>query len=212
MESIVIANPHRLPADFVYLDEAVPGVLWDAKYATDDNFTGAPVPGYAANRVACSDEIAQALLRARDEAARQGYKLLIWDAARPQRAVDAFVRWGEAEEDFRTKARHYPGIEKAQMFELGYIAKRSGHTRGCAVDLTLIGPDGAALDMGGGFDLMDERSHHGCADLTAAQKGNRERLCDLMTGLGLLPYESEWWHYSLAQEPYPHTYFDFVIE
>jgi D-alanyl-D-alanine dipeptidase len=202
---------YQLPEGFVYLDEAVPGVSWDAKYASDDNFTGAPVDGYSANRVACSQAMAEALTKARDLAAEQGLSLLVWDAARPQRAVDRFVEWSQQPEDGKTQAEHYPNLKKTQLFKEGYIARRSGHTRGAAVDLTLMDSSGTPLDMGGGFDLMDEKSHHGAKGLTKAQRQNRKTLKKLMAGAGLKSYEAEWWHYSLEDEPFPGEYFDFVI-
>jgi D-alanyl-D-alanine dipeptidase len=202
---------YRLPEGFVYLDEAVPGVYWDAKYASSDNFTGAPVDGYAGNRVALSKAMAKSLAKARDLAAEKGLRLLVWDAARPQRAVDRFIEWSGEPEDGATRSEHYPNLKKAQLFREGYIARRSGHTRGAAVDLTLLDGSGEPLDMGGGFDLMDERSHHGAKGLTIAQERNRETLKSLMAKAGLKSYEAEWWHYSLKDEPFPSEYFDFVI-
>ena len=200
-----------LPEGFVYLDEAVPGVYWDAKYAAEDNFTGAVVPGYEGNRIAVSKRMAAALVKARDLAAEAGLKLLVWDAARPQRAVDRFVEWSKEPEDGKTRGAHYPNLKKSQLFREGYIAERSGHTRGAAVDLTLMDAGGTLLDMGGAFDLMDEISHHGAKGLTGAQTKNRNTLKKLMAAAGLNAYESEWWHYSLRDEPFPGEYFDFVL-
>lgn len=207
-----VAPQQALPEGFVYLDEALDGVLWDAKYAADDNFTGATVDGYEANRIVCSNEMIDALALARDAAGEQGYLLLVWDAARPQRAVDAFVRWSEAPEDGSTKQRHYPNIRKSQLFGQGYIAKKSGHSRGAAVDLTLVSIEtGAELDMGGGFDLMDAKSHHGAPGLSADQQANRKALRGIMERCGFAAYANEWWHYSLKSEPFAGQYFDFVI-
>lgn len=208
---VLFEEAYRLPDGFVYLDEAVPGVYWDAKYASEDNFTGAVVDGYAANRIACSERMAAALAKARDLAAEKGLKLLIWDAARPQRAVDRFVEWSREPEDGKTRETHYPNLKKSLLFRKGYIAARSGHTRGAAVDLTLMDQSGIPLDMGGGFDLMDEKSRHGAKGLTKAQAENRNTLKKLMAQAGLKAYESEWWHYSLRDEPFPGEYFDFVI-
>lgn len=202
---------YRLPEGFVYLDEAVSGVYWDAKYASSDNFTGAPVDGYGSNRVACSKALAGALKAARDLAAEQGLQLLVWDAARPQRAVDRFVEWSQQPEDEKTRAAHYPRLKKTQLFDEGYVARRSGHSRGAAVDLTLLDENGEALDMGGAFDLMDARSHHGAKGLNKPQRDNRKALLNLMRACGFKPYKSEWWHYSLADEPFPGEYFDFAI-
>ena len=195
---------------FVWLDEVVPGLLWDAKYATQDNFTGAPVDGYFVNRVAGTLELAEALARAAALADARGLRLLVWDAYRPARAVARFLEWAKEPEDGRTKRRHYPSIDKSQIVPLGYVAARSGHSRGGAVDLTLAGAGAEPLDMGGCFDLMDEISHHG-APVPAQAARNREALRALMESCGFAAYESEWWHYALRREPYPDTYFDFPL-
>ena len=198
-------------AGFVWLDEAVPGLLWDAKYATADNFTGAAVDGYPRNRLAGTAELAAGLARAAKLAAGEGLRLFLWDAYRPQRAVDRFLAWCAAPEDGRTKQKHYPNIAKGDIVPLGYIAARSGHSRGSAVDLTLARPGGGLLDMGGGFDLMDAVSHHG-APVGARAAQNRLLLRAIMEKSGFVPYENEWWHYALRDEPYPHAYFDFLPE
>lgn len=208
---VLAEETYRLPDGFVYLDEAVSGVYWDAKYASSDNFTGAPVDGYKTDRIALSKKLAEALADVRDLAFQKGFRLLVWDAARPQRAVDRFVEWSKEPEDGATKTAHYPNLEKTQLFAEGYIARRSGHSRGAAVDLTLLDEAGELLDMGGGFDLMDGKSHHGAKGLTKAQKQNRVMLRKLMEACGFKPYESEWWHYSLQDEPFPDEYFDFII-
>ncbi len=201
-----------LPDGFVYLDEELGGILWDAKYATEDNFTGAVVDGYEANRIACSVEVMEGLTKAQELAAAEGYTLLIWDSARPQRAVDRFVEWSREPEDGSTKEKHYPNLSKSSLFQNGYIARRSGHSRGCAVDLTLVdAKTGEEIDMGGGFDLMDERSHHGAKGISAEQAENRNVLKNIMQRAGFQSYSAEWWHYSLRDEPYPNTYFDFSI-
>ena len=202
-----------MEAGFVFLDEVLDGVRWDAKYATWDNFTGTPVDGYEVNRVVGSQALAAALREAQERAAGLGFGLLIWDGYRPQRAVDRFLRWSEQPEDGRTKATFYPRIDRARMFTDGYVAPRSGHTRGSAVDLTLYRLDtGELTPMGGGHDLMDERSHHGARGVGVAQTLNRRTLCSIMAGSGFAPYEREWWHYSLRDEPYPEDYFDFPIK
>ena len=200
-----------LPDGFVYLDEAVPGALSDAKYAGADNFVGEPVDGYLAPRVVGSAELARALLRVRDAAVVMRLRLLFWDGYRPQRAVDHFIRWSKQPEDGRTKAAHYPRIARTDLIPLGYVAERSGHSRGGTIDLTLATLRGAPLDMGGDFDLMDERSHHGFAGCTQEQQKNRLLLMRLMEQAGFKSYSAEWWHYRLADEPYPTTYFDFPI-
>lgn len=198
---------------FVYLDAMLPGVFWDAKYATADNFTGAVVDGYRVNRVVGTREMADALLRAIDLAAKRGVALLLWDGYRPQRAVDCFLRWADAPEDGRTKARHYPNIGKGDIVPLGYVAAKSGHSRGSAIDLTLWELErGRMAEMGGDFDLMDVRSHHGAGGLSPVATRNREILREIMEQSGFAAYDQEWWHYALKKEPYPDRYFDFPVE
>lgn len=197
---------------FVFVDEFVPGIRWDAKYATWDNFTGKPVDGYLANRIVGTKALCAALEEAQQRAGARGFGLLLWDGYRPQRAVDRFVRWSRQPEDGRTKPRHYPNIDRDDMFEMGYVATRSGHSRGSTVDLTLYHLDSGELAaMGGGHDLMDPRSHHGAIGLEQAAVRNREHLRSLMEDCGFRPYECEWWHYTLKGEPHPDAYFDFPI-
>jgi D-alanyl-D-alanine dipeptidase len=197
---------------FVFLDEVLSGVRWDAKYATWDNFTGTPVDGYEVNRVVGSHALANALLDAQTCAAALGFGLLLWDGYRPQRAVNRFLEWSAQPEDGRTKRCFYPNLDRAGMFANGYVASRSGHSRGSAVDLTLYRLDtGALAPMGGRHDLMDERSHHGARGVSGVEARNRRTLCSVMERSGFERYDSEWWHYSLRAEPYPDTYFDFPI-
>ncbi|WP_331769557.1 D-Ala-D-Ala dipeptidase VanX (plasmid) [Embleya sp. NBC_00888] len=210
--------------DFVFVDElasATAGtggtggtgeIRWDAKYATWDNFTGKPVDGYLANRIVGTRALCEGLDRARRKAESLGFGLLLWDGYRPQRAVDCFVRWSRQPEDGRTKARHYPNIGRAEMFEQGYVATQSGHSRGSTVDLTLYDlASGEILPMGGSHDLMDSISHHGAQGITQTEARNRRHLRTLMETSGFSAYDCEWWHYTLTDEPYPDTYFDFPI-
>jgi D-alanyl-D-alanine dipeptidase len=197
---------------FVFLDEVLRGVRWDAKYATWDNFTGTPVAGYEVNRIVGSDALAGSLLDATTRAAALGFGVLLWDAYRPQRAVDRFLEWSRQSEDGRTKRRFYPNIDRAEMLTNGYVASRSGHSGGSAVDLTLFQLDTVQLaPMGGRHDFMDERSHHGARGISAVEAQNRRTLCAIMEHSGFQRYEYEWWHYALKDEPYPDTYFDFPI-
>jgi zinc D-Ala-D-Ala dipeptidase len=190
----------------------VGGLRWDAKYATWDNFTGRPVDGYPVNRIVGTSALCAALAVARDEAASRGFGLLLWDAYRPRRAVECFLRWAKQPEDGLTKQRHYPNIERAEMVARGYVAARSGHSRGSTVDLTLYRLATCRLvDMGGDYDLMDPVSHHGAAGIAAGEARNRRSLRSIMEASGFRAYEREWWHYTLADEPYPDTYFDFVV-
>jgi D-alanyl-D-alanine dipeptidase len=197
---------------FVFVDEAVPGVRWDAKYATWDNFTGKPVDGYLANRIVGTSALCAALEAAREKAESLGFGLLLWDGYRPQRAVDCFVRWSQQPEDGRTKLRHYPNIDRAAMFEEGYVATKSGHSRGSTVDLTLYDlATGELVPMGSDHDFMDRISHHGAKQVTQVEASNRQHLRSLMEACGFVAYDCEWWHYTLKDEPYPATYFDFPI-
>ena len=198
--------------DFVFVDQFAPGIRWDAKYATWDNFTGKPVDGYLANRIVGTRALCAALERAQEKAASLGFGLLLWDGYRPQRAVDSFLRWSQQPEDGRTKRRHYPNIDRPDMFKKGYVAARSGHSRGGTVDLTLYHlATGERAAMGGDHDLMDPISHHGAEGITQAETRNRQYLRSIMEACGFSSYDSEWWHYTLKHEPYPDTYFDFPV-
>lgn len=198
--------------DFVFVDEFVSGIRWDAKYATWDNFSGKPVDGYLANRIVGTKALCAALERARNEAESRGFGLLLWDGYRPQRAVDFFLHWAQQAEDGRTKLRHYPNIFRSEMVEKGYVVANSGHSRGSTVDLTLYClATGELAPMGGGHDLMDPISHHGAAGITQVEAKNRQYLCSIMESCGFSRYDCEWWHYTLKDEPFPDTYFDFPI-
>jgi D-alanyl-D-alanine dipeptidase len=198
--------------DFAFVDELVPGVRWDAKYATWDNFMGKPVDGYLANRIVGSRALCAALERARRNAASGGFGLLLWDGYRPQRAVDSFLRWSRQPEDGHRKGRHYPNLDRSQMVDQGYVAARSGHSRGSAVDLTLFDlTTDSLVPMGGDHDLMDPVSHHGAAEVAPVEGRNRTALRSIMEDSGFLAFDCEWWHYSLADEPYSNTYFDFPV-
>lgn len=198
--------------DFVFVDEVVSGIRWDAKYAGWDNFTGKPVDGYLVNRIAGTTALCAALETAREIAASRGFGLLLWDGYRPQRAVDCFMRWSEQPEDGRTKQRHYPRVDRSKLFEIGYVAAKSGHSRGSTIDLTLYHlATGELAAMGGDFDLMDPISHHGAQGITHVEASNRQCLRSIMEESGFYPYDCEWWHYTLKREPYPLTYFDFPI-
>ena len=197
---------------FVFVDEAVPGIRWDAKYATWDNFTGKPVDGYLANRIVGTTALCEALEVAQGRAAEVGCGLLLWDGYRPQRATDCFLRWSQQPEDGLTKQRHFPNIDRAEILEKGYVHARSGHTRGSTVDVTLYCVEsGELVPMGGDHDLMDPISAHGAEQISGAAKAHRRTLRTIMEVSGFTPYENEWWHYTLTEEPYPDTYFDFAV-
>lgn len=198
--------------DLVFVDEFVPGIRWDAKYATWDNFTGKPVDGYLVNRIVGTKALCAALEGVLEKAESLGFGLLLWDGYRPQRAVDCFLCWSRRPEDGRTKSRHYPNIDRADMFSQGYVAAKSGHSRGSTVDVTLYHlATGELAAMGGGHDLMDPISHHGAKEITRVEARNRQHLRSIMETCDFSSYDCEWWHYTLRNEPYPDTYFDFPI-
>ncbi|GAB3587055.1 D-Ala-D-Ala dipeptidase VanX-Sc [Amycolatopsis endophytica] len=199
-------------ADFAYVDELVPGIRWDAKYTTHDNFTGKPVDGYLTNRIVGTRALCTALVHAQEQAESLGFGLFLWDGYRPQRAVECFLRWSQEPEDGRTKQRHYPRINKSDMVKKGYVARKSGHSRGSTVDLTLYDlATGEPARMGGDHDLMDPISRHEASEVTPAETFNRERLRLIMEESGFARYDCEWWHYTLENEPFPHDYFDFPV-
>ena len=185
----------------------------EPRYATAANFVGAPIDGYQAEKVLLSQEAADALLGVQIELRQVGLGLKLFDGYRPQRAVDHFLRWARDSEDQLMKPVYYPRVDKSQLFAQGYIAEQSGHSRGSAVDLTLVSLDsGEELDMGTRWDYFDPRSAPASEEVTPQQKARRELLQITMMKHGFEPLDTEWWHFSLRDEPYPNTYFDFVIE
>jgi len=200
-----------LPEGFVYIKDVIPSVREDIRYAGYHNFVGCPVDGYFAPKSVLKIEAAQALKKAAEEFEKQGLYLLIYDAYRPQRAVDHFVRWAKDVEDVKTKDEFYPTLDKSELFPKGYIAVYSGHSRGLTVDLTLVDKDGKELDMGGGFDWFSKISSHDYEDLTQLQKANRALLRSGMLAAGFDDYSEEWWHYTFICDA-PKVYYDFPIE
>ena len=206
-------HSQSLPAGFVYLDQVIPDIRTDLRYRSDDNFVGAIVEGYAGSRAILSQPAAQALSKVQAELRGQGLGLLVFDAYRPQRAVNHFARWAKDLRDAKMKQRYYPAVDKADLFSQGYIAGRSGHSRGSTVDLTLVSltaPFGE-LDMGTFFDFFGERSWLDAIGITTVQMQNRALLQQTMKKHGFTPYSKEWWHFTLSAEPFPDTYFDFEI-
>ena len=207
------ATEPEMPSDFVILAEAVPDIIQEIRYYSTYNFVGARVDGYEAPVAIMTRKAAEALKKVSDDVIAQGYCLKVFDAYRPQRAVAHFVRWAKDLEDVRMKPSFYPDVDKSLLFELGYIAEFSGHSRGSTVDLTLVEiATGKEVDMGGPFDWFGELSHPDYQNITDAQKVNRTILREAMLRHGFKPLDSEWWHFTLAEEPYPDTYFDFPIK
>lgn len=201
-----------LPVGFTDVRAVIPDVLTDIRYAGTHNFMGRPADGYGAARAVLTLKAASSLREAAHCFARQGLRLLIYDAYRPQRAVDHFVRWAQDAGDTLGKAEFYPDLDKMALFARGYIAKRSAHSRGSAVDLTLVDALGHPLEMGGEFDWFSKVSAHDAPGLSPKARANRSLLRAGMEQAGFAAYSEEWWHYGLREEPYPDTYFDFPIE
>ncbi len=200
-----------MPDSFVSIQDVIADAVIDLRYAGSDNFIGEPVDGYEQPVALITREAADALALVAQDMRDAGYRLLIYDAYRPQRAVAHFMRWARDPDDTRMKQAYYPREDKAEMFQRGYIAEKSGHSRGSTVDLTLIDASGAPLDMGTTFDFMDAQSAHGAQGLTEAQVANRALLRSAMEARGFRAYEAEWWHYTKIDEPFKDTWFDFPV-
>lgn len=220
------SSKHLTPdTRFVMLAEAVPDAILEIRYYSTYNFVGARVDGYEQPTAMLTKEAAEALRAVSDDVMSQGYRLKIYDAYRPQKAVDHFVRWAADLGDTKMKTYFYPDLDKSVLFEQEYIMEKSGHTRGSTVDLTLFDMRAEKeLDMGGTFDWFGSESHPDfCGNpetgeytgenghLTAEQFENRMILRRAMMAHGFKPYDCEWWHFTLKNEPYPDTYFAFPV-
>jgi D-alanyl-D-alanine dipeptidase len=220
-----------LPEGFVYLETLAPTIRQDIRYHGRENFLGTRVDGYHAARCILTRAAAEALARVQAELP-QGLSLKVFDCYRPQRAVAHFMRWAHAPEDPALRRLYYPRLDKRQLLREAYVAERSGHSRGSTVDITIVwaspapppgtsaGHDGCgtdaarrngALDMGSGFDCFDPVSHTDSPAVTPAQRANRQLLKRMMEHQGFRNYGREWWHYTLAQEPFTQQYFDFPV-
>ncbi|WP_222721998.1 M15 family metallopeptidase [Actinomadura alba] len=226
----------RIPTGFVVLSDVDPTILHDIRYRTSHNFIGRPIIGYRQPLCILSRPAAQALRRAQAALRPRGYTLKVYDCYRPQRAVNDFARWAERPRDVRMKGEFYPNVDKSRLFEDGYIAARSGHSRGSTVDLTLVRlpakaqrpyvpgerlvpcfaprderfPDNT-VDMGTGFDCFDTLANTLDPRITGKARDNRLLLKSTLETAGFTNYAAEWWHYTLSGEPYPDTYFDFPV-
>ena len=200
------------PSGFVLLAEFVPHIVQEIRYYSTYNFIGERIDGYEEPCALLTHEAARALKSVSNEMMVQGYRLKVFDAYRPASAVKHFVLWGIEDQDVRMKPYFYPQLEKQELFVKGYIAKQSSHSRGSTVDLTLLDmKTGKELDMGSPFDLFSELSHPDCRDVTEEQYANRMLLQKVMVRNGFLPIDCEWWHFTLKNEPYPDTYFEFPV-
>ena len=226
-----------LPEGFVRLREVAPSIRQDLRYFGDHNFVGRPIDGYLAPECILSRPAAEALAAVQEAVAADGLRVKVLDCFRPTRAVAHFVRWSQDPADQRMKAEFYPHVDKSDFFRLGYVAERSGHSRGSTVDLILEPADAGAapvtagverplvactaplaerfadspLDFGTGFDCMDPLSHPDSRGVPPAAQANRALLTRVMERHGFRGLPEEWWHFTLAAEPFPETYFDFPV-
>lgn len=199
-------------SDFVLLSDFIPGILQEIRYFSAYNFVGDRIDGYEAPVALLTKEAARALKQVSSEMNVKGYCLKIFDAYRPTTAVRHFIFWGIEDEDIRMKPFFYPDLQKEELFTRGYIAKQSSHSRGSTVDLTLLEMStGKEVDMGSPFDFFGEISHPDYKGITEEQFENRMFLQQAMVRNGFLPMDCEWWHFTLAEEPYPDTYFRFPV-
>ena len=197
---------------FVLLGSFVPHIVQEIRYYSTYNFIGDRIDGYEEPCALLTREAARALKAVASEMIVQGYRLKIFDAYRPACAVRHFVLWGIEDQDIRMKPYFYPDLEKHELFAKGYVAKQSSHSRGSTVDLTLLDMrTGKELDMGSPFDLFSPISHPDCRDITEEQYENRMCLQRAMVRGGFIPMDCEWWHFTLKNEPYPDTYFEFPV-
>jgi D-alanyl-D-alanine dipeptidase len=203
-------NPSARPPAFVDAATVIPELVVDMRYYGTDNFVGARVDGYEAPVCVLTRQAATALAAVQRDLRPRGLGLKVFDCYRPARGVRHFVRWAR-DPDTSTKAEYYPHVAKGNLFREGYIASRSGHSRGSTVDLTLVKlPGGADLDMGTPFDFLSPQSGLN-GKVSAEARANRKILADAMRVRGFIPYDKEWWHFTLRNEPFPNGYFDFPV-
>lgn len=205
----------HLPKGFVYIKDVIPTIELEIRYAGNNNFIGKPIDGYSYPSGIVSKKIAKALKKVQRRLNKQHLGLKIYDAYRPQTAVNHFIRWAKNLNDTLKKQEYYPNVKKEDLFEEGYIAYRSGHSRGSTVDITIIDLSTKVkkeLDMGSSYDFFGVQSWVSYGELTSEQLENRKLLQNVMKKYKLINYPKEWWHFTLNKEPFPKTYFDFYIE
>ena len=199
-------------SDFVILSEVVPDAILEIRYYSTYNFIGDRIDGYEEPIALLTEEAAQALAEVSEDLKEEGYRLKVYDAYRPQSAVTMFWTWSKDREDTRMKEYFYPEVDKSDLNMYGYVAKHSGHSRGSTVDLTLFDMDTEKeVDMGSTYDYFGDESHPDYSGITDEQRENRMILRDAMMRHGFKPIATEWWHFTLKDEPYPDTYFTFPV-
>ena len=203
----------QLPEGFVYVKDIVPDIEVELRYCTDNNFVGEVIDGYIENKAILTEEAANALKKVQTELVTQNLSIKIYDAYRPQRAVNHFVRWAKKENDTLMKAVFYPDVKKKNLFNSGYIASKSRHSSGSTLDITIVNLEtGEELDMGSPYDFFGNASWVKNSNLNKQQKKNRALLQKVMLSNGFRNYPQEWWHFTLRGEPYRNQYFDFLVK
>ena len=210
---VLVEGYTQLPQGFSLLEKNAKEIVLDIKYSSRDNFMGRVIEGYDRKGTPLTNETIAALKSAQKAFNALGFGIKLFDGYRPQKAVDSFIEWGKNDADTLAKNTYYPDLDKKELFAQGYIAKRSGHSRGSTVDITLVylNKEGVLqeVDMGGRYDFFGKRSNFDFEDITKEQKQARILLRKVMMKNGFDPYEMEWWHFTLKDEPFPTTYFDF---
>ncbi|WP_028892999.1 M15 family metallopeptidase [Tenacibaculum sp. 47A_GOM-205m] len=203
----------NLPEGFSYINDVSPTIQSELRYCYNNNFMGVAVNGYEENTLIATTATAKALKKVQDELALKKLGLKIYDAYRPQTAVNHFVKWARVMSDTIMKKQYYPEVNKRHLFKKGYISSKSGHSRGSTVDLTIINLEtGEELDMGSPYDFFGVSSHITYENLSDHQKENRQLLQTVMKKHGFRSYSKEWWHFTLRGEPFPKTFFDFPVK
>ncbi len=203
----------QLREGFVYAEDIVLDLEVELRYCYDNNFVGQQIDGYNKEVVIMTELAAKALKKVQDTLKKQGLGLKVYDAYRPQRAVNHFVRWAKQINDTLKKQDFYPNVQKQNLFKAGYIASKSRHSSGSTLDLTIINLEtGQELDMGTPYDFFGPESWVSNKSLTKKQQANRQLLQDVMLSNGFRNYPKEWWHFTLIGEPYRNQYFDFLVE